>query len=40
VEAAAAVEVAALCGDTSPANAGEVARLADRLLALLTGLIR
>lgn len=40
VEAAAAVEIAALCGDTSSAAAGEVARLADRAVALLTGLCR
>jgi hypothetical protein len=40
VEAAAAVEIAALCGDTSAARAGEVARIADRLVAMLTGLVR
>jgi four helix bundle protein len=40
IEAAAAVEIAALCGDTRAAPAGEVARLADRLVALLTGLCR
>ncbi len=39
-EAAAAVEIAALCGDASAASAAEVARLASRLVALLTGLIR
>ena len=39
-EAAAAVEIAALCGDVQPAPAGEVARVADRLVALLTGLVR
>ncbi len=39
-EAAAAVEIAALCGDASAASAAEVARLAGRLVALLTGLIR
>jgi hypothetical protein len=33
-------EIAALCGDTRAAPAGEVARLADRLVALLTGLCR
>ncbi len=40
VEAAAAVEIAALCGDVAAAPAREVARLADRLVALLTGLVR
>jgi len=40
VEAAAAVEIAALCGDASPESALAVAHLADRLVALLTGLIR
>jgi four helix bundle protein len=40
VEAAAAVEIAALCGDTSAAHAEEVTRLADRLVAMLTGLVR
>jgi four helix bundle protein len=40
VEAAAAVEIAALCGDTAAAPAREVARVADRLVALLTGLCR
>ncbi len=40
VEAAAAVEIAALCGEASAASAAEVARLADRLVALLTGLVR
>ncbi len=39
-EAAAAVEIAALCGDASAGSAAEVARLAGRLVALLTGLIR
>jgi four helix bundle protein len=39
VEAAAAVEIAALCGDTSAAHAEEVARIADRLVAMLTGLV-
>jgi four helix bundle protein len=40
VEAAAAVEIAALCGDASNENALAVARITDRLVALLTGLIR
>jgi four helix bundle protein len=40
VEAAAAVEIAALCGDARAEPAREVARLADRLVALLTGLCR
>ena len=40
VEAAAAVEIAALCGEARAEAAREVARLADRLVALLTGLIR
>ncbi|HEU4383911.1 MAG TPA: four helix bundle protein [Anaeromyxobacteraceae bacterium] len=40
VEAAAAVEIAALCGDVRPVAAREVERLADRLVALLTGLVR
>jgi four helix bundle protein len=40
VEAAAAVEIAALCGEARPGAAREVARLADRLVALLTGLVR
>ena len=39
-EAVAAVEVAALCGDVAAGPAREVARLADRLVALLTGLVR
>jgi four helix bundle protein len=39
-EAAAAVEIAALCGDCSEAAALETARIADRLIALLTGLCR
>jgi four helix bundle protein len=39
-EAAAAVEVAAACGDAAPGSAAEVNRLADRLVALLTGLVR
>jgi four helix bundle protein len=40
VEAAAAVEIAALCGDASQESALAVARVADRLVGLLTGLIR
>jgi four helix bundle protein len=40
VEAAAAVEIAALCGEASAAAAAQVARLADRLVSLLTGLVR
>ncbi len=40
VEAAAAVEIAALCGGARAEAALEVARLADRLVALLTGLVR
>jgi len=40
VEATAAVEIAALCGDASPEKAAEVARIASRLVALLTGLVR
>jgi len=40
VEAAAAVEIAALCRDTAAARAEEVARIASRLVALLTGLVR
>jgi four helix bundle protein len=40
VEAAAAVEIAALCGDAAAEPAREVARIADRLVALLTGLVR
>ena len=40
VEAAAAVEIAALSGEVSEARLAEVLRLADRLVALLTGLVR
>ena len=40
VEAAAAVEIAALCGDAPAARADEVGRIAGRLVALLTGLVR
>ena len=39
-EAAAAVEIAASCGDASPAAAARVNQVAHRLVALLTGLIR
>ena len=39
-EAAAAVEIAASCGDATAAASAEVNRIADRLVALLTGLIR
>src|SRR5262245_30233242 len=39
-EAAAAVEVAALCGDASAESAQQVGQLTHRLVALLTGLIR
>jgi len=39
-EAAAAVEIAALCGDASTASAAEVARLASRVVAMLTPLVR
>jgi four helix bundle protein len=39
-EAAAATEIAALCGDASAASAAEVARVASRLVALLTPLVR
>jgi four helix bundle protein len=40
VEAAAAVEIALLCGDCAEAHALAVARIANRLVALLTGLCR
>ncbi|MBI5069736.1 MAG: four helix bundle protein [Deltaproteobacteria bacterium] len=40
VEAAAAVEIAALSGEVGAARLAEVLRLADRLVALLTGLAR
>ncbi|HEY6003468.1 MAG TPA: four helix bundle protein [Anaeromyxobacter sp.] len=40
VESAAAVEIAALCGDAAAEPAREVSRVADRLVALLTGLVR
>jgi len=39
-EAAAAVEIAARCGEVSASGLAEVTRLADRAVALLTGLIR
>jgi four helix bundle protein len=39
-EAAAAVEIAALCGDASAAAAAEVERLASRLTAMLGPLAR
>jgi four helix bundle protein len=40
VEAAAAVEIAALCGDALAEPARELARVADRLVAMLTRLCR
>jgi four helix bundle protein len=40
VEAAAAVEIAALCGDAAEARAATVTALADRVVALLTPLAR
>ena len=40
VEAAAAVEIAALLGDARAEDAERVARLADRVIAMLTRLIR
>ena len=40
VEAAAAVEIAALMGDAKAADAERVAVLADRVIAMLTRLIR
>ncbi len=40
VEAAAAVEIAVLCGDCAEEPARAVAHLANRLVALLTGLCR
>jgi four helix bundle protein len=40
VEAAAAVEIAALCGTASEADSDRVARIVDRLVAMLTRLIR
>ncbi|HEX9401564.1 MAG TPA: four helix bundle protein [Anaeromyxobacter sp.] len=40
VESVAAVEIAALCGDAPAGPAREVARVADRLVAMLTRLCR
>jgi hypothetical protein len=40
VEACAAVEIAEACGEVGAAQAEHVLRLADRLVALLTGLLR
>jgi four helix bundle protein len=40
VEAAAAVEIAALCGTANEADADRTAVIADRLVAMLTPLIR
>jgi four helix bundle protein len=40
VEAAAAVEIAAACGSASSGDAERVAVLADRVVALLTPLVR
>jgi four helix bundle protein len=40
VEAAAAVEIAVLCGDCAEEPARRVYRVANRLVALLTGLCR
>ena len=40
VEAAAAVEIAAACGSASEADVERVAQLADRLVGMLTRLIR
>jgi four helix bundle protein len=40
VEAAAAVEIAAMCGDAPAGPAAEVARVTDRLVAMLTRLCR
>jgi len=40
VEACAAVEIAQACGEVSGERAEAVLRLADRLVALLTGLLR
>ena len=39
-EAAAAVEIAALCGDATEAAAARVAAVASRLVAMLTPLVR
>jgi four helix bundle protein len=40
VEAAAAIEIAAACGSASEADVERVGALANRLVAMLTGLIR
>ena len=40
VEAAAAVEIASLCGDADPIAAERCIAIADRLVGLLTGLVR
>jgi four helix bundle protein len=40
VEAAAAVEIAVVCGTAKAADAERVARIVDRLVAMLTRLIR
>jgi four helix bundle protein len=40
VEAAAAVEIAALCGDARAADAASVAHITHRLVGMLTALIR
>jgi four helix bundle protein len=40
VEAAAAVEIAAACGSASESDSAKVAVLADRLVAMLTRLVR
>jgi len=40
VEAAAAVEIAALMGDAKMEDAERVAMLADRVIAMLTRLVR
>jgi four helix bundle protein len=39
VEATAAVEIAAMCGDASEASSAAVTRIANRLVSLLTGFI-
>ena len=40
VEAAAAIEIAALCGDARPADSAAVAHITHRLVGMLTALIR
>jgi hypothetical protein len=40
VEAAAAVEIAVMCGDALAGPAAEVARVTDRLVGMLTRLCR